>query len=85
MKKNNSKMHASITINLPTTPAAKNLAIALSKRVGSCVRNSQTEKDGVGYSVSHGYNAALLIAAEQFGMADLTEQSDFYKQYKSKG
>lgn len=75
--------HKSVTTHISTTPALERLAEAVSKKVGTCKRNSVTEKDGVGYSISHGYNSALLIAAESLGLADLTKQEKKYLIYKS--
>jgi hypothetical protein len=80
--KNNSALHKVVSTQVVTTPALKNLADLISEKIGSCKRNSA--KTGTGHSVSHGYNSALLFTAEALGLVDLTKQSDWYKQYKSK-
>lgn len=81
--KNNSEIHKRITAQITSTPALQDLAELISEKIGSCKRNSI--KTGTGHSISHGYNGALLIAAEALGLSDLTKQSDWYKQYKSMG
>ena len=74
--------HAVISVPITTTPAMKRLACLISEKEGSCKRNSV--ETGVGHSVSHGYNHALLIAAEYYKLVDLTAFNSWYKQYKSK-
>ena len=74
--------HKRLTVPIVTTPAMKRKAKLISEKVGTCRRNSV--KTGTGNSISHGYNAALLLAAKHFGLADLTKMNNFYMQYKSK-
>jgi hypothetical protein len=74
--------HKRLAVNITTTPALKRMACLISEKAGTCIRNSI--KTGKGNSVSHGYNAAILIAAKYFKFADLTKIDDFYNNYNSK-
>jgi hypothetical protein len=82
MKTENTLDHKRFIASITTTPTLKRLSLLVSERTGTCKRNSV--KTGVGKSISHGYNAALLIAAKYYGLADITKIDKWYSQYKSK-
>jgi len=79
-KKTKSKK-AVVPIPISTTWDGKQMALLISEKIGSCKRNSL--ETGTGKSVSHGYNASLLIAAKVMGLADITKIDPWYNQYKS--